>query len=112
MRVDITRFKTKLLRESRPALVGKCHVLPGAFVFLRPVKQSQLELRHAFQKIGVDLAVHFLLHIGNDLGDALITANIVKICQRFSNNRFAFCMFLQILRSQHSHFGYGILIID
>lgn len=42
----------------------------------------------------------------------LITANIVKICQRFSNNRFAFCMFLQISRSQHSHFGYGILIID
>ena len=71
--VDIAGLKAELLREGGPALVGKGHILPGALVLLRPVQQRQLKLCHALQKIGIDLAVHFVLHIGNNLGNPLVT---------------------------------------
>ena len=70
--VDVARLKAELLRERRPALVRKGHILARTLVALGPVQQRQLKLRHALEQVGVDLAVHLLLHVGHDLRDACI----------------------------------------
>ena len=39
----------------------------------RPIQQSQFKLGHALQQVRIDLAVHLPLHIGNNLGNPLVT---------------------------------------
>ena len=71
--IHIARLEAELLRERGPALVGKRNVFARALVALGPVEQRQLELRHAFEHIGVVFALaHFLLHILADGGDARV----------------------------------------
>ena len=71
--IDIARLEAELLREGRPALVGKRDILARALVALGPVEQRQLKLRHAFEHIGVISALaHFLLHILTNGGNTRI----------------------------------------
>ena len=73
--VDVAGFEAELLREGRPALVGKGHELAGALVRFRPVQQGQFKLRHAREHIRVAVAAdaQFLRHIIADGGDAFVT---------------------------------------
>ena len=69
--VHIAGLKAELGRESRPALVGKGHILLAALVGFGPIQQGQFELGHAGQQVGVILALaHLGGHVGADLGDA------------------------------------------
>ena len=47
--VYIAGLKAKFFRESRPALIGKYHILTGAPILLRPIQQCELKLRHTRQ---------------------------------------------------------------
>ena len=72
--VDKAGLKAKLLREGRPALVGKGDVLACTLMRFGPIEQRQFELCHALEHLGIIAALtHLGGHVGADLGDALVT---------------------------------------
>ncbi len=71
--VNVARLETEGLRECRPALVGKCHILACTLVLLSPVKERKLELCHTSAHLRVVFAfAHFLSHVFADRRDTRI----------------------------------------
>ncbi len=77
--VDIARFKTKLRRECRPALICKCNIFSGTLVSLCPVKKGKFKLSHLGIEVSIIFAfAHFLCHISTDIRNARIIFMFLK----------------------------------
>ncbi len=81
--IDIAGNELELGLECRPALVGERNVLAHALVALGDVQQSGFVLRQTRQYSGHLVALAQLaLHIGDDLGDALVARMLVVLNQQ------------------------------